>query len=176
MTKFNLEVKKKFVELIESNKYSIHMAFQELGISRSVAKRWWKRYEIHGLEGLSMKSGTYTGEFKLYVVKYMHENHLSVNEATAIFGIPGDATLLKWKRIYYEEGESGLFTNNRGRTCKDDMTKDGKVKLDANSHIGETEEELELEVKRLRAESCLLKKLIALKEEKKSLQTRKNQW
>ena len=41
MTKFNLEVKKKFVGLVELNKYSIYRASQELGISKLVGKRWW---------------------------------------------------------------------------------------------------------------------------------------
>ena len=82
-----------------------------------------------------MKSGTYSGEFKVHVVKYMHENHLSINEASAIFGIPSDATLLKWEQIYFEKGESGLFTDNRGKSRKNNMKKDDKVKLDDNSDI-----------------------------------------
>ena len=100
MIKFDLKLKKKFVALMESNKYSINTAANELGISVSSGKRWWKMYQLHGDEGLSMKSGTYSGEFKLHVVKYMHKNHLSVREESAMFGIPSHATLLKWEQIY----------------------------------------------------------------------------
>ncbi|WP_276515609.1 hypothetical protein [Tissierella carlieri] len=40
MIKFDLELKKKFVALMESNKYSINTAANELGISVSSGKRW----------------------------------------------------------------------------------------------------------------------------------------
>jgi len=33
-------------------------------------------------------------------------------------GIPSDATLGKWDRIYYEEGPQGLHQDNRGRKSK----------------------------------------------------------
>lgn len=45
---------------------------------------------------LSMDSGKYTGELKIHVVKYMHENHLSLAEVSAMFGISSSSTLLKW--------------------------------------------------------------------------------
>ncbi len=73
MTKFNLDVKKKFIELMESNKYSIQAATKELGVSKKLGNRWWKLYQIHGYAGLSMSSGEYTGEFKIHVVKYTHK-------------------------------------------------------------------------------------------------------
>ena len=172
MIKFDLELKKKFVALMESNKYSINTTANELGISVSSGKRWWRMYQLHGDEGLSMKSRTYSGEFKRHVVKYMHENHLSVREASAMFDIPSHATLLKWKQIYTMEGESVLLIENRGRPRKYDMKKD-KIKLEDNSNNNHTKEDLILEVKRLRAEVAYLKKSIALKEEKRSLQTKK---
>lgn len=175
MAKFDLELKKKFVELMESNKHSINTAANELGISEASGKRWWKMYHLHGEEGLSMKSGTYSGEFKVHVVKYMQENHLSSRDASAIFGIPSNATILKWERIYSEEGESGLLAESRGRPQKHDMKKD-KNKLESNSLNNEIGENLLSEVKRLRAEVAYLKKSIALKEEKQSLQIKKRQW
>lgn len=174
MTKYNLELKKKFVELIESNQYSIGAVSNELGISVSMGRRWWKMYQTHGLEGLSMKSGKYSGEFKVHVVKYMYENHLSVKEASAMFGIPSDTTLLRWECIYASEGESGFMLEKRGRPRKNDMEKE-KTEIECNPNNSETKDDLILEVKRLRAEVAYLKKSIALKEEKRSLQTKKNQ-
>lgn len=174
MTKYNIELKKKFIELMEYNNYSIGTASKELGISVSMGKRWWKMYQAHGYEGLSMKSGKYSGEFKVHVVKYMHENHLSVNEASAMFGIPSDSTLFKWDCIYTMKGESGLLVEKRGRPRKNDMEKE-KPKLECNSNNSETKDDLMLEVKRLRAEVAYLKKSIALKEEKRILQTKKKQ-
>ncbi len=174
MTKYNLELKKKFVKLMESKKYSIGAASNELGISIPVGKRWWKMYQIHGHKGLSMKSGKYSGEFKVHVIKYMYENHLSASEASAMFGIPSNATLLKWEHIYTMEGQSSLLLEKRGRPRKSDMEKE-KPELECNANNSQTKDDLMLEVKRLRAEVAYLKKSIALKEEKRSLKTKKKQ-
>lgn len=172
MTKFNEEIKKKFIELMESKKHSISSAANEIGISISVGKRCWKMYNNHGYEGLIMKSGNYSGEFKVNAVKYMHENHLSINEASANLGIPSHATLLKWERIYYEEGEEGLLVEKRGRPNKS-MSKN-TTKTPKNSSK-EKEEDLIAEVQRLRAENAYLKKYNALVQEKQRLQTKKKQ-
>lgn len=170
MTKFNEEIKKKFIELMESNKHSTVSAAKELGISRSVGKRWWKMYSNHGYEGLIMKSGSYSGEFKLNAVKYMHNNNLSINEASARLGIPSNATLLMWERIYYEEGDEGLLIEKRGRPKKS-MNKNS-MKTPKNISK-EREEDLIAEVQRLRAENAYLKKYNALVQEKQSLQAKK---
>ena len=172
MTKFNEEIKKKFIELMKSNKHSISSAAKEIGISNSVGKRCWKMYSIHGYEGLIMKSGNYSGEFKINAVKYMRENNLSIQEASAKLGIPSHTTLLKWERIYYEEGEEGLLVEKRGRPNKP-MSKN-TTKTPKNSSK-EKEEDLIAEVQRLRAENAYLKKYNALVQEKQRLQAKKKQ-
>lgn len=167
MTKHTIETKRKLIELIKENNHSIGSAARELGVTKSIAKRWMKMYEFHGYEGLTMKSGTYTGEFKVSVVKYMHTNCLSIHEASAKFGIPTHTTLLKWERIYYEEGAQGLMTDKRGRPRKN---MDEKPKTPKK-----TEEDLIAEVQRLRAENAYLKKYNALVQEKRNLRTKKSQ-
>ena len=52
---------------------------------------------------------TYDGNFKLNVVKYMHQNHLSLSETAIHFNLSGDAIVGKWERIYYEGGPQALF-------------------------------------------------------------------
>ena len=103
MAKYTIETKKRLIELTEKE-HTIRSAAKELGVTISIAQRWIQMYEFHGNEGLLKKSGTYTGEFKIEVVEYMHENHLSIREASAKYGIPSASTLLKWERIYYEKG------------------------------------------------------------------------
>jgi hypothetical protein len=43
-------------------------------------------YTIHEFERLLIKSGTYSGEFKVNAVKYMHSNILPSKEASARLG------------------------------------------------------------------------------------------
>ena len=66
----------------------------------------------------------------------MHANHLSLFQTAVKFGIPTDATVGKWERIYYEEGPEALYRDNRGRSRK--MSSD-KTKKKINK---ETEEDL----------------------------------
>lgn len=55
-----------------------------LGVAKSQMQRWVKRYEIYGLEGLSLHNGTYISKFKQYVIEYMHREHLSANQTAVI--------------------------------------------------------------------------------------------
>lgn len=118
------------------------------------------RYEQFGSEGLLLKHGSYDGAFKLSVIEYMHENHLSLAQTAAKFGIPQDATVGKWERIYYEEGPDALFRDKRGRPSKMNP-KSSKKKMNK-----QTEEDLIAEVQRLRMENEYLKKLQALVQER----------
>lgn len=43
---------------------------------------------------------TYTGDFKIYVVEYMHNNGISIRQSAAHFNIPSPSTIVKWERIY----------------------------------------------------------------------------
>lgn len=138
-----------------------------LECNHEVVRRWLKRYEQFGVEGLILKHGTYTGEFKQHVVEYMHEKHLSISETAVVFGIPSDTTLGKWVRIFYEEGPQALHRDNRGR--KKSMTTDKvkKEKLNNKAELNEeTEEDLIAENQRLRMENAYLKKLNALVQER----------
>lgn len=172
MTKFSLETKEKLISLIEKDNYTFLDASNKLNISLAVAKRWYQMYEIHGYEGLTLKSKTYSGDFKIHVVKYMHNYNLSLNEASAMFGIPSRSTLTNWERIYYEKGEGGFSSENRGRPPKNNMKYDEVDNKIESTDKNETNN-LITEVQKLRAEVAYLKKSIALKEEKRNLKIRK---
>ena len=132
-----------------------------LGASPSQIQGWVARYQGFGLEGLIMKQGSYNGNFKLSVIKYMHDNHCSLNHTAAKFGIPSDVTVGIWERIYYEEGPEGLFKERRGRPKKMKENNPKKPKLKK-----EIEEDLIAEVQRLRMGNAYLKKLNALVQER----------
>ena len=83
------------------------------GMDRSMLRRWVHAYEKHGSDGLFRVLGTYSGEFKIYVVEYMHNNSLSLREAASHFCIPSVPTISKWERIYYEEGPKALLEERR---------------------------------------------------------------
>lgn len=130
------------------------------GIVFSMVRRWVHLYELHGVNGLIKRSGSYTGEFKVHVVEYMHEKALSFREASSLFCIPNQSTITKWERIYYEEGPAALMEERRGRGNM------GKKKTTRPKNDINANEDLLEEVRRLRMENEYLKKLIALVQER----------
>lgn len=159
MSKYSYEDKLKAVLRVLEDGMSYRDSARILGNTGEQVRCWVKRYEQFGSEGLTMKHGSYSGDFKLSVIKYMHENHLSMSETAVKFGIPNHTTVSKWERIYYEEGAQGLYIDRLGRKRKMKSTK--PKKLDPN-----TEEDLIAENQRLRMENEYLKKLHALVQER----------
>jgi transposase len=88
----------------------------------------------------------------------MHINHLSATETAIHFRIQASA-VLKWERIYYEEGSQALYQERRGRPKN--MNSKPRKKKNVNEN-----EDLLKEVQRLRMENEYLKKLNALVQER----------
>jgi transposase len=161
MSKYSYEQRLKAVLDVTEKHMSCGSVGKLLGCGEKHVRRWVKRYEQFGVEGITLKHGTYAGEFKQHVVEYMHENHLSIFETAVLFAIPTDTTVGKWERIYYEEGPQALYRDNRGR--KKNMSSDKPKKEKLNK---EAEEDLIAEIQRLRMENAYLKKLNALVQER----------
>ena len=107
MSKFSTEEKLEAVLRVVDDGMSYRNSARILGCATRNVEKWVYRYRQFGIEGLLMKQGSYTGDFKLSVIQYMHEHHLSLSQAAVHFGIPAESTLNKWERIYYEEGPQG---------------------------------------------------------------------
>ena len=166
--KYSNEFKLKVVEDYLSGKSGgIRLLQHKYGVPHSMIERWIRLYELHGVEGICNSSGTYSGDFKIHVIEYMHANGLSLTEAANIFCIPSRTTVAKWERIYYEEGPDALLEERRGRK---DMgkKKSSKPKKNVNEN-----EDLLAEVQRLRMENEYLKKLNALVLEREKAEQKK---
>ena len=73
---------------------------------------------------------TYSSEFKLSVIMDMRENHLGLRETGRKYNVQ-HSVILKWERIFLEEGAEGLMKERRGRACKSSGTRKGRPpKLD----------------------------------------------
>ncbi len=161
MSKYSKEFKLEVVKYCIDKNHSSYDAAKYFNIPNpSPIKRWIKRYKEHGLEGLLKNQiSSYGGDFKQYVVEYMHNNHFSANETAIQFNLAGDYIVNKWERIYYEEGPQALYEERRGRS-KNMISKPRKKK-----NVNKNEDLLE-EVQRLRMENEYLKKLNALVQER----------
>ena len=160
MSKYSYEEKLEAVLRVVDDKMSLADSAKILGTTRGLLQKWVARYEQFGPEGLLLKHGTYTGEFKVSVVEYMHAKHLSIAKTAVIFGIPSASTVREWERIYCEKGVEALITDTRGKSKKVDTNKK------KNKKNNQTEEDLIAEVQHLRMENEYLKKLHALVQER----------
>jgi len=160
MSKYSNEFKLKVVKYCVEGHHSRCGAARKFGMPSSTPlKEWIKKYKEHGPEGLiKQQKSSYSGEFKQNVVEYMHSNHLSATETAVHFRLQ-TSVILKWERIYYEEGPQGLYKERRGRSK--DMSSKSKKKLSK-----EVEEDLIAENQRLKMENEYLKKLNALVQER----------
>ncbi len=93
MAKYFYEQRMKAVLVVTEKHMSYEVVGKQLGYCKTHVIRWVKRYERFGADGLTLKRGTYTGEFKQNVVEYIYKNHLSIFETATIFEIPTDVIL-----------------------------------------------------------------------------------
>jgi transposase len=133
-----------------------------LGMSRTVVRRSVKLYREQGAAGFLAKKACYTVAQKLEVLKFMHSQGLSQEEAAVKFGIRGSATIWEWERRYLENGREGLTPKKKGR-----RPRVPKPKAPLTPY-----EQLLAENEYLRAENEYLKKLNALVAEREAREKR----
>ncbi len=117
------------------------------------------------MEQTVKKQRKYSAEFKICVIMDMRENHLGYCETVRKYWDIRQGQeqnykniLIRWERIYLEEGAEGLMKERRGRSVTGKGKKRGRPpKLDKK-----VEEDLIAENQRLRMEIEYLKKLSAL--------------
>ena len=159
---YSNDLKLQVVQYYLEGKGSIRETARQFHVNPSDIRKWKDAYNEHGVAGLCTTHGTYTGDFKVTVVEYMHKAGASLRQTAAHFNIPSKNIISKWERIYYEQGKEALYIENRGRPKK---MSDTQKKTPKKNNI-EKNEDLLAEVQRLRMENAYLKKLNALIQER----------
>lgn len=116
MSKYTTELKLQIVQEYLNGNLGKKQIAKKYYVNPSDVQKWSAAYCKHGLEGLCTTHGTYTGDFKVYVVEYMHNTSLSARQTAAHFNIPSYTSVCKWERIYLEEGKDALFVEHRGKS------------------------------------------------------------
>ena len=81
---FSYEQKVSAVRLVLEEKLSYLKAGRTIGASKNAVMGWVKRVENHGFESLTTdKHRKHSGEFKLNVIEYMHNNCVSTYTVSA---------------------------------------------------------------------------------------------
>ena len=162
---FSLEIRLAAVQHYLSGKDGFREAAAYFGVGRTALRRWVAAYKIHGLDGLTWKTGQYSPEFRLRVVMAVFNDKLSLREAAARFNLSGESTVYQWVKSYQSAGAEALLGLKQGR-------KPLKKDIDPQPTTADipaeqlTEEQKLAEIRFLRAQVDYLKKLNALAPEK----------
>lgn len=134
----------------------------DLGINNKLIPIYVAQYKKYGEEGLRKQPNVRaTYSLKLQVVQDYHEHCLSLAEIVVKYGV-SISSIESWSRIARTQGYEALaITKPRGRPK--DMSKQSKPKEPLTEL-----ETLQAEVRYLRAENDLLKKVKALVEQREA--------
>ncbi|MFB4158387.1 IS3 family transposase [Geomicrobium sp. JSM 1781026] len=101
-SKFNAEAKYEVIQAIEEGDSTIKEVTEQYGVSVATFKRWRRKYEHFGLEGLQPAKGqkTYTKEIKRQAVHEVLSEHYSLTEIAIRYAISDQSVLRKWIQQY----------------------------------------------------------------------------
>lgn len=154
---YSTELKLEIVQRYLQGDIGVKKLAEEYHVHKGDIQKWRDAYLEHGVDGLNVRNRSYSGDFKISVVEYMHNTGSSLRKTAAHFNIPCRDLISRWERIYYEEGKEALYEERRGRANKMGTAKPRKAKKNVSEN-----EDLLAEVQRLRMENEYLKKLNAL--------------
>ena len=158
MSKLNLEKKAEIVAHYLNTSDGYKNTANVFGISESVVIMLVAQFKANGIEGLSHKNGSYSGDFKLHVLEYQKQHNLSDKETAVLFKIPNWGTLCSWRKKYKLGGYELLCQDRRGNPKAMANKKTKTKKAEPKSEL----EKLREENQWLRMENAILKKLNAL--------------
>ena len=167
MARYNEEFRQRVVQAYLSGDGGYKTLAAKYGINHSMLQRWVGAYRQYGDAGLRKKFNDYSAEFKLSVLKRMHEQELSYTQAAVLFDLRGGTGVISiWERLYDEGGAEALKPKPRGRPKKM-KTPQPPIPEAPQASDTRTTEDLRKENEYLRAEVAYLKKLDALVRAKK---------
>lgn len=113
--KYSTELKLEVVQRYLQGNIGLKVLAKEYYVWPGDIQKWRDAYLAHGVEGLTTTHGTYTGDFKVTVVEYMHTTGASLRKTAAHFNIHqesrylnGNVSILKKeKRLCMKNEEAG---------------------------------------------------------------------
>ena len=138
-------------------------ASEKFCVSCTPIEKWVNLYKLHGAKGLLSRNLVgrqkgFDGEFRLKVLQYKQEHHLSCTQ-TAMHFCLDVVTVCRWEKKFQKEGAQGLM--------KKQVTKSSekRQKKQEQSELQQENKRLSEENYRLRMENDYLKKIKRLNSE-----------
>lgn len=165
--KYSLDIRLAVVNHYLAGKDGTHRTVERFGVERTSVRRWVRAWQLHGIDGITLKNDRHSPAFRMTVVRAVLNEEFSMREAAARFNISTETVVRHWVNVYKDAGEKGLLSIKPGRSK--DMTKPKKTPPLIGAALEKlSPEELWAELRYLRAENAYLKKLKALVQSEKS--------
>jgi len=153
--KFPLELRLAVVTHYLNSRDGYRETANRFGVGRTAVRRWVSAWQQHSIDGLTWKTGDYTPEFRLKVVRAVINDKLSLRDATAQFNLPNESTVYQWVKRFQASGAGALSGLKRGRPKKPEpMHKD----ITSPPAPCDNSPDAQAELRYLRAEIALLKR------------------
>ena len=135
-------------------------ASEKFCVSCTPIEKWVNLYKLHGAKGLLSRNLVgrqkgFDGEFRLKVLQYKQEHHLSCTQ-TAMHFCLDVVTVCRWEKKFQKEGAQGLMKKQATKSSEK------RQKKQEQSELQQENKRLSEENYRLRMENDYLKKLNAL--------------
>ena len=169
---YSLDFKLKCVELYRQGIWEETPSGISTKTFRGKIREWHLIESEHGVDGLKRKNRykKWSADEKLAVVMDYLANK-SLTEVRTKYNI-NNGMIYAWVRKYNEEGYNGLIDKPKGRKPKDPNMSRKKLNINAPRKLEESEFEelvrLRAENEYIKAENAVIKKEIALREEKQA--------
>ncbi|MBP0723847.1 IS3 family transposase [Bacillus sp. RG28] len=161
MTKISLNQKLTAIQKYLDGQGSYSLIGKSIGVRKKIVQTWVAFYNEYGVDGLISTYTKYPIELKMDVLKYMNDTGASVLETAVKFRISSPSSIEMWRKKFEEHGIDALYPKKKGRPP---MKKQKK-----NTYIPGSQEALQAENERLRAENAYLKKLHGLNSRKRKI-------
>ena len=115
MSKYSNEFKLKVVNAYLLGEGGAGTIANKYNVARTCVQQWVAQYELTG--SFTKPTRHFSGEFKLKVLNYQQEHHLSDLQTALIFGITNQGTICAWRKKYITGGTEALF-QKQGRRSK----------------------------------------------------------
>ncbi|WP_171031799.1 helix-turn-helix domain-containing protein [[Clostridium] hylemonae] len=170
--RYSYEYKRKCIELYREGKWPDTPSGLSDKQFRHTVRKWFRMEEACGPEALQRKNSNrvWTPEEKLTLIQQVLTG--KSNKSVAIEGGIDDSLLYQWVQKYKIYGYNGLVDKKKGRPPKEPHMKHKKVNFNNPRSLVESELEelirLRAENEYIKAENEVIKKEIALREEKQA--------
>lgn len=156
---FTEEVKLAVVQYVREG-HTRREASEKFCVSCTPIEKWVNLYQLHGAKGLLSRNDVgrqkgFDGEFRLKVLQYKQEHHLSCTQ-TAMHFCLDVVTVCRWDKKFREKGAQGLMMKKKPSVPVK------RQKVQEQKGLKQENKRLEEENLRLRMENDYLKKLSAL--------------